>query len=394
MSNFLRVAVIVALIGAFLGLVEVEATFYVMHGLRITDQDFTSFYRSDPALRLLTWGDKYTRHPYFGYVNLQRMDDLEHLHEDQDDSQYVIAILGGSVADQFATYVMKHPQYFEQLRQVMPEIGDQAIRIVDLAFGGYKQPQQFIVASYFLDSLDLTVNIDGLNEIATQDLSPVYPTDFPLLTLRLYARDGFRLSPFLVGSAKFAYGAINALPQRVPMLARSNLYFVTWQGVRRILYRGIERLERRYLTAVGVKAPQGQDERWAASKSRQIEIWKKYIRLQRQVERERGVPAYFFVQPNQYLKHSKPLSVEEQATAIDPEGADIRDAQMSLLRGAAQELASEGVPVFDLTGIFHETPATVYVDACCHLNERGNQIMAKHIVSVIAEQATTNNARQ
>jgi probable HAF family extracellular repeat protein len=33
------------------------------------------------------------------------------------------------------------------------------------------------------------------------------------------------------------------------------------------------------------------------------------------------------------------------------------------------------VPVFDLTALFHETPATVYVDACCHMNlnnpERG-----------------------
>jgi hypothetical protein len=52
------------------------------------------------------------------------------------------------------------------------------------------------------------------------------------------------------------------------------------------------------------------------------------------------------------------------------------------------------VPAVDLTGIFHETPATVYVDACCHMNELGNQIMAQHIVSVIAEQAMSNNARR
>jgi hypothetical protein len=302
--------------------------------------------------------------------------------------------LGGSVADQFAAYVIGHPQYFEQLRNAIPEIGGRAIRIVDLAFGGYKQPQQFIVASYLLESLDLTVNIDGLNEIAAQDLSPAYPTDFPHLTLRLYAREGFRLSPLLIGSGKLAYRAINAVPRRVPMRSRSSLYFVTWQGVRRVLYWGIERLEKRYLAAIGIKAPQGQDERWAASKSRQIEIWKKYIRLQLQVERSRGLPAYFFVQPNQYLQNSKPLSVEERATAINSDVADINHAQISLLRRAAQDLASEGVPVFDLTGIFHETPATVYVDACCHMNELGNQIMAQHMVSVIAEQAMNDNARQ
>jgi hypothetical protein len=225
------------------------------------------------------------------------------------------------VAYQFATYVIDHPEYFKQLRQTVPEIGDRTIRIVDLASGGYKQPQQFIVASYFLESLDTTVNIDGLNEITAQDFSPTHPTDFPYLTLRLYARDGFSLSPFLADSLKFAYKAMNAVPRRVPILATTSLYFVTWQGVRRILYWGIQRLERRYLAAIGIKAPQGQDERWAASKSRQIEIWKKYIRLQRQMESTRGVPAYFFLQPNQYLKGSKPLSVEKRATAINSEVA-------------------------------------------------------------------------
>ncbi|HZD41645.1 MAG TPA: hypothetical protein VE131_13050, partial [Terriglobales bacterium] len=226
----IRVGVFAIIFGLALGVMEFAAKFYVAHGLKITDQDFTRFYSSDPALRLLTWGDKYQIHPYLGYVNMRRMGELERLHERRYSSQYVIAILGGSVADQFASYVISRPQYFEKLRQAIPEIGGRAIRIVDLAFGGYKQPQQFIAASYFLESIDMTVNIDGLNEIAAQDLSPLYPTDFPYLTLRFYARDGFLLYPFLIGSAKFMYKAINALPRRVPILAKSSLYFVTWQS--------------------------------------------------------------------------------------------------------------------------------------------------------------------
>jgi hypothetical protein len=396
MSIFMRGIVVVTFLAIFamiFGVMELAARFYVVHGLKIADQDFTQFYRFDPDLRLLTWEDRHHRHPYFGYVN-SRMDELASLRENDDNSQYVIAILGGSVAEHFAEYAIDHPQYFDQLRKAIPEIGDRTIHIVDLAVGGYKQPQQFIVASYFLENFDMTVNIDGLNEIVLPDLNPVYPTDFPHFTLRLYARDGFSFSPLLVYSLIFAYKATNAVPLRVPILATSRLYFVTWQGVRRILYWGIQRVESRYLAAIGIEAPQGQDERWAASKSRQIGIWKKYIRLQRQVESARGIPAYFFLQPNQYLKGSKPLSPEERATAINAEVADIKDAEIRLLRGAVQDLTSEGVPVFDLTGLFHETPATVYVDACCHMNERGNQIMARHIVSVLAEQTMTNNARR
>jgi hypothetical protein len=396
MSIFMKGIVVVTFLAIFamlFGVMELAARLYVMHGLKIADQDFTHFYRFDPDLRLLTWGDRHHRHPYLGYVN-SRMDELAGLRDNHDNSQYVIAILGGSVAEHFAEYAIDHPQYFDRLRQVIPEIGDRTIHIVDLAVGGYKQPQQFIVASYFLGDFDMTVNIDGLNEIVLPDLDPVYPTDYPHFTLRLYAKDGFSLSPLLVYSLTFAYKTMNAVPLRVPILATSRLYFVTWQGVRGILYWGIRRLERRYLAAIGIEAPQGQDERWAASKSRQIGIWKKYIRLQRQVESSRGIPAYFFLQPNQYLKGSKPLSPEERATAINAEVADIKDAEIRLLRAAAQDLTSEGVPVFDLTGLFHETPATVYVDACCHMNERGNQIMARHIVSVLAEQAMTNHARR
>ena len=192
------------------------------------------------------------------------------------------------------------------------------------------------------------------------------------LVAKVYLVHGLRVTP---RAPSWAISSSTTATTHPSSPSVSNLYFVTWQGVRRILYCGIQRLEKRYLAAIGVKAPQGQDERWAGSKSRRIEIWKKYIHQQRQVERTRGVPAYSFLQPNQYLKHSKPVSVEERAPAINSEVADIMDAQISLLRGAAQDLASEGVPVFDLTGIFHETPATVYVDACCHLNERGNQII-------------------
>ena len=326
MSILMRGIVVVAFLAIFamlFGVMELAARFYVVHGLKIADQDFTHFYRFDPDLRLLTWGDRHHRHPYFGYVN-SRMDELAGLRENHDNSQYVIAILGGSVAEHFAEYAIDHPQYFDRLRQVIPEIDDRTIRIVDLAVGGYKQPQQFIIASYFLESVDMTLNIDGLNEIIIPDLDPVYSTDFPHFTLRFYARDGFSLSPLLVYSLTFAYKTINAVPRRVPILATSRLYFVTWQGVRRILYWGIQRLQRRYLAVIGIEAPQGQDERWAASKSRQIGIWKKYIRLQRQVESTRGIPAYFFLQPNQYLKGSKPLSPEERATAINSEVADIK----------------------------------------------------------------------
>ena len=181
----MRGVVVAILLGVLFGVMELAARFYVTHGSKISDRDFSRYYRFDLALRLLTWGDRYSRHPYFGYVNLERLDELERLHANLNDSEYVIAILGGSVADQFATYVIKHSQYCQDLSKTIPEIGDRAIRIVDLAFCCYKQPPQFLFASYLLEKFDLTINIDGINESIARDLGPVYPTDLPHLTLRL-----------------------------------------------------------------------------------------------------------------------------------------------------------------------------------------------------------------
>ena len=42
-----------------------------------------------------------------------------------------------------------------------------------------------------------------------------------------------------------------------------------------------------------------------------------------------------------------------------------------------------GIKVHDLAAIFKQTKDTVYIDKCCHLNDRGNEIMAQAIVSAI-----------
>ena len=159
-----------------------------------------------------------------------------------------------------------------------------------------------------------------------------------------------------------------------------------WRGVQPLLYQGIRELEERYLAAIGAGEAAGLDQ--AASWRRKIEIWKKYTRLQKQVTRSAGVLSFFFLQPNQYLKGAKPLSQEEWSIAINPERIEAGNTEMKLLQAAAQDMRTEGLPVYDLTGIFRDNTATVYEDACCHLNELGNQIMAEEILGIIQRDAT------
>jgi len=51
-----------------------------------------------------------------------------------------------------------------------------------------------------------------------------------------------------------------------------------------------------------------------------------------------------------------------------------------LLTGFNRDLQDRGIHYFDLTGIFLDRPETLYRDNCCHLNARGNELLAAAMV--------------
>ena len=379
----LRLSFIVVLVLFYL-LVEVAAKLYVIYGLDIRENDYVRLYHDDPGLNLLTWADDYRSHPYFGYAEPQRIRDMERIQIDHDDGDYVIAILGGSVAEAFGRYISDKPQLFQPLRQSITDINDRHIKIVNLAFGGHKQPQQFFVASYFIENVDLTINIEGFNEINSPDFSPLYPPDFPNFSPRFYPRDSAAVVyGWLLGAGRFSYRALNALPRRLPFLSRSSLYFLLWQVAHQGLYSAINGAENRYLSTVGITNLNIHEQGWMTSKERRMAIWHKYTRLEEEVARGSGVRSYFFLQPNQYLWGTKTLSDEERAVAIIQDVAEERLMVMKLARDAVKVMQAEGLPMFDLTEIYREIEEPVYKDACCHLNDLGNQIMAERVVATI-----------
>jgi hypothetical protein len=390
MRRFAAFAAFAAMLAVICLVFEAAARLYVSRGMGIVADAYGEHYRrSTPNQVLLTWADSYERHPYIGYGRPDLILEMERFRNERDPDEYVIAILGGSVAEHFGNYI--GAQYFEPLRKLIPEIGDRRIRVVNLALGGYKQPQQFILTSYLLEDLDMVINIDGFNEIVLRDLYPLYPTDFPATTLKFYERSGSgKIYLILAQCATFTYKVLNRLPSRFPLLAESGAYFMMWRGVEPVLSQAIRGLESRYLAALGVSTSK-HDQNPAASRGRKLKIWKKYTRLQEAVMRLSGVSAYFFLQPNQYLKDAKPLLKEERSIAINPDRIESGNAEMKLLQSAAQDMRAEGLPVYDLTGIFRGTAKTVYEDACCHLNELGNRIMAEEILATIQREAMAND---
>ena len=134
-------------------------------------QDSVGFYRYH--LNLTKWeGGNWLRnltpHPYFGYVMTQEgtaannhgFNDPEPFpYRKKSEDEFVISVLGGSVALGWAGWIQNlGKEYFVgELKKKVPALAKKKIVILDMAMGGYKQPQQLNIASYFLGSVDLFV---------------------------------------------------------------------------------------------------------------------------------------------------------------------------------------------------------------------------------------------
>jgi hypothetical protein len=119
-------------------------------------------------------------------------------------------------------------------------------------------------------------------------------------------------------------------------------------------------------------------------------FWARSSRQMHDLAAARGIAYAHFLQPNQYVPGSKPLSADERRSAFTPghpfQAAVVEGWQHLAAAGAG--LAAEGVAFHDLTNLFAENRETLYVDDCCHLNERGNELLGEAIGRALAAQLT------
>jgi hypothetical protein len=119
------------------------------------------------------------------------------------------------------------------------------------------------------------------------------------------------------------------------------------------------------------------------------ELWRRSsLQLARLVEAN-GARYYHFLQPSQYLPGSKPMESAERAVAVIADHPYRRavEAGYPLLQRAGAALVADKVRFADLTGAFAGHPEPIYFDSCCHVNARGNAILAELMFEVIRRDA-------
>lgn len=381
-------------------------------GLRSFDadtglQEMEAFLSSDQAVEETSFADitkrhltSYKRrpkvaHPYFGYVynnlfsekfnqdGFLDATDFSKI-DDNDDMFFNVAILGGSVASNFALHEMEkikngRPNIFSLIESKAPTLfRGKKPRILNLAVDGHKQPQQYFISAYYLEKIQMAITIDGFNEVGFAP--PVdFPMAFPGLSSVLFSKGPER-------NEKIAQIARLIEKQLAITRFLNDSFFKNLHVARKTWQIYIFLTNKKLLKLSQENSQLASQEKLLPLQQRlekQASVWKKYALLQAQLYRAQNIPHYHFLQPNQHVKGTKVLSAEEEKLFAREQIFDSVSDGYHWLKMAQQQVLAQGYSVFSLTDIYKNTAETVYSDSCCHLNSLGNEILRAKIVETI-----------
>jgi hypothetical protein len=361
--------------------------------------------------RMVRYGGRISKmavHPYLGFV-LNPGDDKEFtslgfakqsriFHKRSQDT-VIIAIVGGSVAQNFSGDVGSSVLTAELSKS--PLFAGKKFAIIRLGLGGFKQPQQLMTINYLLAlgaEFDMVINIDGFNEVALhpaenakKDVFPIFPRNWYMMARRL--ADPVILP--VVGHMTFLQMKRKKWARKFskPFFRHSVTFNFIWWARDRLLANDIwegAKLIIEYNPKRSDYAATGPRKRFSTEQEvfeELASIWRRCSIQLHRLCKANHIHYYHFLQPNQYISGTKPMGAEEKKIALKPtqiyrEGA-VKGYPILIRDGG--KLLREGVHYRDLTRIFSEVKEPVYMDDCCHFNNRGKEIIGKAIAESILQ---------
>jgi hypothetical protein len=345
-------------------------------------------------------------HPYFGYVaspTTPRANKYGFFGQEpmatRGPDVALVAVFGGSVADQLVE------RGGDVLRDALAERAPyqgRRVELINLALGGYKQPQQLLVLATLLAlgaQFDAVINLDGFNEIdgAKDNLQDGVNPFFPY-TWNLHARQVLDRTAMLhVATAELIRSRREDLRQRFARwpVTQSVFLLTLWDFLDQREEAALRAETAALHTALAQSAttPQqtGPPIRFVDDESMYLEYAEVWARASLEMSilcSGYGIRYAHFLQPNQYLPGSKTLTDEERANAYDQDVADTKRVATAypIFSARGRDLRRQGVDFFDLTRLFEDESRTVYADTCCHLNDLGNQQLAEEIARAISDE--------
>lgn len=319
-------------------------------------------------------------------------------------NQFIVGVFGGSVAANYSFFEIEKNILVAALKQ-LPALADKEIIVLPFAVGGYKQPQQLIVLSYFLSigqEMDLAVNIDGFNEVALSYLNYQHglesslPCDAIFLPMVNLATGNLSKEEMevtlavlkekenLANSARSLQSSVTATGYELTWLRSRYLISSYRQDIAKLEELRIAkgRTEQSYMQVpAGPKV--GADE----AIKQMAERWSSSSLMMKQLLDQQHIPFFQFLQPNQYIKTRRVFSEKEKAIAF-AENSQFRpgaEKGYPLLLAEFAKFKQAGMNAFNAINIFDDVSQPVYTDDCCHYNQEGNTIFCQYVARTITE---------
>src|SRR4030095_1846243 len=343
------------------------------------------------------YGDSLIAHPYlafvqtalgpcgFGYANSKSLLGKEFPDRPRPRTG-IILVTGGSVAAQFVGYDRKIESPLERILNA-EFTGDRFDRFIVLngGRGAWKQPAQYIFFGLYADILTGVITLDGFNEHYMINSRRRFEEP---ASLYLQVVEGqaprVRTAPLTRAALKLA-AYLYWCASRHGLFHVSNLAYFVVDIVRRTLRRYASHTPKLSIAAVDwVKASYAQMFAFHDKMTREErKIWslrqyEKYIRLIHAGAEALRIKSLFLIQP--IPGWGKPLTERERMAA--------RGAQRQLYKEMTDHLVALreqfGIPVYSLLDVFQDTKEEIYQDRA-HVNDLGNEIIARRIADLIAE---------
>lgn len=370
-------------------------------------------------------------HPFFGYVlkpgvynhdisglkvnNYGFFSPYDYPYIKTHSDQMIVGIFGGSVASDFSvneTIDPSHPRTLIQKLKSLPQFENQEIIILNFANGGYKQPQQLLILSYFLSigqEFDLVINIDGFNEISLSPLNnqakldlamPSFQHFQPLMSLvntdlsaiiylgeMMKAKDNFYRANERLNRCNFALCyAINFF--KMQYLSRAYHRRVMDFDRQQIKKQSTATNTQKSLIALSKKSKVLED-KVVATKA--VNNWVESSLMMSHLLSMRQIPYFHFIQPNQHYPTRRVFSSEEKRMMQDSPYRQAAQNGYPMLISKVERMQNYGINLFNAVKILDGTSETVYRDSCCHYNQLGQDILTDYVAQSIIKTFNSSN---
>jgi len=337
------------------------------------------------------WGENTSSFNDYGMLNINGVK----YPSKKSDDYLLIGVLGGSFAEIFANTMNDYCNDYIRDKFENPK----KIKFVNLATGGYKQPQQLnilILSMLYGFEFDFILNIDGFNDLALStynnrnNVHPVYPSihHYNLLQKSLKSfpiRENCKLIYDLYSNRANELQVLKLLDSL--NLFNSNAINFTSLTISKYYQKIFKNKYNKLTIETSSKVANGPPF-YVNDIDYIVDVWFDSSELINTICESKDLHYIHILQPNQYLLGSKKLSDYELKNCFNKEnkwGQTIGQYYHKLIDRNC-DYKNANINFHDFTDIFNSEERTVYTDDCCHVNTYGNQIFSQKIIDILIKE--------